>query len=339
MLCTLLLASLIASTSVAEDKYFDEIVLWDGNTIKGEIKGLQQGKLEFKINKGGTIFAEWEYVFFVRSAKYFEVQTISGAFHYGMIGAAEEERQILLISGQMVSALDMDRVITINPIKTGLLDRVDGSVNLGVSFVSAQSVFRLNFDGIATYREEKYKGSIAFTASETRQEDKEDTFRQELELNYTRFHKKRYFGSGSLSFTRSSELGVDLRTQIGWAFGRSFAQSNRSRLSGSAGLALSREKPFGDGSPEDNISATFNGRYRFFLYSFPKTDITIDLTLLPGISDWPRYRAELYAAARRELIKDLAIQLSVQDSYDSDPLAGAVSNHDLSVVLSVGWTY
>ena len=52
-----------------------------------------------------------------------------------------------------------------------------------------------------------------------------------------------------------------------------------------------------------------------------------------------RYRVEFQAAARREIFTDFTIQLSVQDSYDSDPPSEAASNHDLAVILSLGWIF
>jgi hypothetical protein len=123
-------------------------------------------------------------------------------------------------------------------------------------------------------------------------------------------------------------------------FGRNLVQSNRSRVAGAAGLTVSRDVPAGDEPDETYLSALLGGSYRFFLYNYPKTEISVDLSFLPGITDWPRWRGEFSAVLKREIIHDFTVNFSVFDSYDSDPPGGEESaNHDFGVVLSVGWTF
>ncbi len=330
---------LVAVALPAQAKYSDEVVLWDGNTIRGEIKGLQQGRLELKINKAGTVFAEWERVHFLTSNKQLEVEDRQGEFYYGSLGTATDARELVVVGTDKTTVLEMDRVVRIQPIKSGFWHRIDGSLKLGLDFVSAQSRFKYSFEVDATYRQEKYSSSVKLGSFLTRQEGTDDIIRDNLDISYTRYRGHRYFGTGTLAFSRSSELGIDLRTQLGYAFGRAFVQSNRTRLSASGGLAVSREKPAGGDPAASYLWATVSGAYRFFLYSYPKTDITIDLVVLPGITDWPRWRAEAYAAVSREIVEDFSISFSVFDNYDSNPPAGAASNHDFGAVLSVGWKF
>ncbi|MCP4899443.1 MAG: DUF481 domain-containing protein [bacterium] len=171
----------------------------------------------------------------------------------------------------------------------------------------------------------------------TRRDKAEDIFRDSVELNYTRYHKLRYFGSGSLVFTRNSQLGIDLRTELGYGFGRYFILTNRTRLSARLGFSATREKPIGDEPITNSVWALIGGRYHFFLYNFPKTDITVDLTVQPSLTERSRTRTDLTATIRREIMKDFTVNFSVYDSYDSDPPSGI--NHDYGMVLSVGWIF
>ncbi len=334
-----LIAVVLVTVAIpAQAQYTDEVVLWDGNSILGDVKNLQQAKLEFKINKAGTIYIEWDRVHYLRSNRLFEVENREGQFFYGDLGAGIEERQLMVRGLGVNSILYMDDVVMIRPIKKTFWGRVDGSLNAGLSFTSAQSIFQYNFEGQATYRREKYQSGIRLTSFQTRQEDQDDTIRDNFDFNYTRYHKKRYFSTGTFTWNRSSELGLKYRVQIGYAFGRVFVQSNRSRLRGSLGFALSREQPIGDEPKNDSAWATIGGRYRFFLYAFPKTDITVDLVLLPSLTDSPRFRADFNGSIRREIFKDVTLSFSVFDSYDSDPAPEAVSDHDFGMVFSVGWS-
>jgi hypothetical protein len=217
----------------------------------------------------------------------------------------------------------MDRVVTIMPIKQTFWGRIDGSLNLGFSFTSADNILQYSIESDATYREQKYSSSIKLSSIQTRFQTEQDedtsvTFRDNLDFTFTRYRKNRYFAAGTLTFTRSSELGIDFRTELGWVYGRRFKQTNKSNLQAAAGLTVSRETPIGDDDPSSIfLSAAILGRYHFFLYNYPKTDLLIELAVLPGISDWPRVRVNFNGMLKREIITDFTVNFSISDNYDS----------------------
>jgi hypothetical protein len=321
----------------AANMYDDEVVLWDGNTIRGEMKKLQQGRLEFKVDKAGTLSIEWDRVQHLRSSKFFEIENRLGHFFYGSLGASSEPRQLILTGIEFPAILDLDDVVKIQPIASRFWDRIDGWLSFGFSFTSAQSIFQFNVEGRATYRQEKYRSGIRFSSFQTRQEDQEDVIRDNFEYDYTRYHKRRMYSTGSLSWSRSSELGLDSRLQIGYWFGQTLFQSNRSQARASLGLAVARDHPSGQEPESWGYWAAIGGAYQFFLYAYPKTEITVDLMVYPGLTGWPRWRADLNCAIRREIFRDVTINFTVFDSYDSRPPMEAVSNHDFGTVLGIGW--
>jgi len=333
---------LVANPASAEK--IAEVVLWNGNTITGEVKSLQQGKLKFKTDHAGTIYIEWEFINSVTSTNFFEVENQLGDHYYGMLAPGPEDKKLTVIGPTETVVLDMATVVTIMPIKQTFWGRIDGSLNLGFSFTSADNILQYSIESDATYRRPNYSAAITLSSIQTRiqtqEENRETTFRDNLDFTYTRYHKNRYFGSGTLDFTRSSELGIDLRAELGWVMGRTFLQSNRSRLSAAAGLSVSRETPIGDDPSDYFLSAVIRGRYHFFLYNYPKTDISVDLNVLPGITDWPRVRINFNGSLKREIITDFTVNFSIFDSYDSDPPGGEeAANHDFGIILSVGWTF
>jgi len=342
----LLTVALLLVVGPALAQKTDEIVLFNGNTITGEVKSLQQGKLKFKTDHAGTIYIEWNFINSVTSTNFFEVENQLGDHYYGMLAPGPEDKKLTVIGPTETVVLDMDRVVTIMPIKQTFWGRIDGSLNLGFSFTSADNILQYSIESDATYRKRKYSSSIKLSSIQTRigarEVDWEVTFRDNLDFTYTRYHKDRFYGSGILAFTRSSELGIDLRSELGWVFGRSFLQTNRSKLSASAGLTVSRETPISEEEePSDYfLSAALSGKYHFFLYNYPKTDISVDLNVLPGITDWPRVRVDFNGSLKREIITDFTVNFSIFDSYDSDPPGGEfAANHDFGIILSVGWTF
>ena len=335
----LLTAALILVAGTALAQKTDELVLWNGNTITGEVKSLQQSKLKFKTDHAGTIYIEWEFTNSVTSTNFFEVENQQGEFFYGMLSVGSEERQLVVVGPTQTVVLDMERVVEIMPIKQTFWGQVDGSINVGASFTSADSIFQYSVESDATYRAQKFSAKVALNMIETRQDERDTTFKDSLDFTYTRYRKNRYFGSGFISFNRSSELGIDFRAELGGVYGRTFFQSSRTHLSGSAGLTVSRETPTGAEPSGNVLSALIRGQYHFFLYNYPKTDIFVELGVLPSITEWPRLRVEFNAALNREIVTDFTVNFSVYDSYDSDPPGGALANHDYGVILSVGWTF
>ena len=339
-MCALVAGLTLLATGPAVAEKTDEVVLWNGNTITGEVKSLQQGKLKFKTDHAGTIYFEWEFINSVSSTNFFEVETQLGVHHYGMLAPGPEAKKLTVIGPQKSLILDMARVVAIMPIKKTFWGRIDGSLNVGASFTSADSILQYSIESDATYRVRKFSAKVALSLIETRQEDRNTTFKDSFDFTYTRYRKNRYFGSGLFGIDRSSELGIDFRAEVGGVYGRSFVQSSRTRLTGAMGFVVSRETPIGEEPSGYVFSALIRGQYHFFLYNFPKTDIFVDLGLLPSITDWPRTRVEFNASLMREIVSDFTVNFSVYDSYDSDPPGEeAVANHDFGVILSIGYTF
>ncbi len=63
---SLLLFPLVVCLSLASARadaaYTDTVVLKNGDRIRGEVKSLQQGKLEFKTDTMSTVYIKWDRV-------------------------------------------------------------------------------------------------------------------------------------------------------------------------------------------------------------------------------------------------------------------------------------
>ena len=75
------------------------------------------------------------------------------------------------------------------------------------------------------------------------------------------------------------------------------------------------------------------------MYDFPKVTISASLEVFPSLSEGGRVRLEATASAKREIVSDFYLSLSVYDSFDSkDPSTGLAKN-DWGPTLSVGWQF
>jgi len=316
----------------------DVVVFDNGKEITGEVKNYTQGKLKFDTKQADNIYIDWDYVHFLTASEVFEVFDTTGAVYYGSLGATDTARELVVIGEEESVVLDMDFVVQFEPIEKEFWQRVDGNIDLGLSYTSADSSLQYSLDSGVTYRQRKYSGSASLTSIQTRRDGVEDILRDTLTFKYTRYHKRRYFGTGTLEFSRNTELGIDFRTELGYAFSRYAIVTNRQRLSGGVGFSVTHEDQTGAESSTTSGWGFLGVRYHFFLYHYPETDIVADLEVQPSITDWARTRVNVNLSLRREFMDDFTVSLSVYDNYDSEPPPGANAKHDLAVVLAFGWS-
>ena len=325
-----------APFAVAEDN--DVVVFDNGKDMFGEVKNFNQGKLKFDTDQADNIYIDWGYVHFLTASELFEVYDETGAVYYGSLGTTAKARELVVIGEEESVVLDMDTVVQFEPIEKTFWQRIDGNIDLGLSYTSADSSLQYSLDASAKYRQRKYAGSVSLTSIQTRRDGADDISRDNLTFDYTRYHWKRYFGTGTLEFSRNTELGIDFRTELGYAFGRYAIVTNRQRLSARVGFSITYEDDNTVESGTTDAWGLVGASYHFFLYHYPKTDIVADISVQPSITDWSRTRVNVNLSLRREFVKDFTVSLSVYDNYDSEPPEGANAKHDLAVVLALGWS-
>ena len=251
------LSCFCAPFAVAEDT--DVVVFDNGEEIIGEVKNFNQGKLKFDTDQADNIYIDWDYVRFLTASELFEVYDETGAVYYGSLGTTDTARELVVIGEEESVVLEMDSVVQFEPIEKTFVERLDGNIDLGLSYTSADSSLQYSLDASAKYRQRKYSGSVSLTSIQTRRDGADDILRDNLTFDYTRYHWKRYFGTGTLEFSRNTELGIDFRTELGYAFGRYAIVTNRQRLSGRVGFSITHEDDNTASSPARRTRGAWSG--------------------------------------------------------------------------------
>jgi hypothetical protein len=79
--------------------------------------------------------------------------------------------------------------------------------------------------------------------------------------------------------------------------------------------------------------------YDRFSYDFPNVDVSVALAGFASPKDGGRYRLELDARLKRELVKDFYATLRGYESYDSRPATEGAPTDDYGVTFAVGWSF
>jgi hypothetical protein len=332
--------ALCAITSLAFADKTDVVELRNGDRVTCEIKNLERGRLQVSTDSMSTIYIEWQDIRRLSSKETYIVEMQDGSRLEGTLAETDAEASLLVRNQDGDRLVDMQAVVLIDPLKLGAtrIERWDGSVSAGFDATKANSDTSLSASFDARTRREDFLLNFNGSVYSRSQSGAEDSLRANFGAVYRRLLDDRWYWAALGSLERNDELGIDLRSLGGAGYGRLLVQSSRTLWSVTGGAVVVNEQRAGTEPAETNAEAFLNTEYEFFTYDSPKTTLTTSLTAYPSLTDSGRVRANLEFALRRELITDLFVELSIYDSYDSQPPDTGVEN-DYGIVTGLGFTF
>src|SRR5262249_22191196 len=216
--------------------------------------------------------------------------------------------------------------------------RWEGSLDLGFNYTQSSSLvqFNLNFD--ATYRKRNDQLVTTLSSFLSRQDGETSADRALYSLRYDRFLSPRWVAEAGFGLDRNIQLGLKLRESFGLAAGRFLVQENQKWLNVFVGALGNHEQPVA-GEAKFNVEATVGARYSYFMYDFPKVAISASVQVFPTLTESGRVRLEAAASAKREIVSDFYLSLSIYDSFDSKDPTTLQSKNDWGPTLSIGWQF
>ncbi len=331
---------LLICTNVALAAKTDLVYLDNGDRVTAEIKNLDRGRLKLSTDTADTIYVEWSHIVRVTSAALYVVELKDGSRMQGSLADTDSQGKILLQQATGSMLIDMQDVIWIDPLKisSSYIKRWDGSVSAGFDAAKANNRTSLTASFDAHRRAESFLVDISSSLYTTRQTDVEDTVRASFAGAYRRLLKDRWYWGLMGSEERNDEIGIDLRSLAGAGYGRFLIQSGNKLWSVMGGLAVTNEQRAGESGSENNAEALLSMDYEYFTYDSPKTSFNFALTAYPSLTEKDRIRGNLDLSFRRELIKDLFVDLSLYYTYDSLP-PDSGEKDDYGLTTSLGYTF
>lgn len=293
-----------------------------------------------------TVYIEWKDIVRVTSKELYVIEMEDGSRLEGTLAASAVDGELALRTsgGDGGDATDrpvsMATVVWLDPLKLdeNVIKRWDGSVSAGFDMTKANNDTSLSASFGARRRAEDFLLNFSGSVYSRSQDDAEDSLRADFGAIYRGFLQDRWYWAALGSLERNDELGIDLRTLGGAGYGRFLTQTGRTLWSVTGGLAVVNEQRTDDDGNETNLEAFASTDYEFFTYDTPKTTLLTSLTVFPSLTNSGRVRGQLDFSLRRELITDLFVEISIYDSYDSDPPDDSEKN-DYGIVTGLGYTF
>jgi hypothetical protein len=316
----------------------DIVTLLNGDKITGEIKYYKQGKLTVDTEHSGWVSIKWNKILSVASDKMYDIETIDGEHHFGSLAPSDPPGKVVIVSGDQTLTVSFFDIFTLAYVGRKFWSRWEGSLDFGFNYTQSSNLvqFNLNFD--AAYRMQKYAITTTLDSFFSRQDETTSADRAAFALRYDRYLGKRWIAETGIGLDRNIQLGLKIRESFGVGAGYFLVQQNQKQLAVILGVLANHEQPV-EGASKNSAEALVGGRYNYFMYDFPKITLSAALQVFPSLTESGRVRLEAAASARREIISDFYLALSVYDSFDSrDPTTGQAKN-DWGPTLSIGWQF
>ena len=337
-----LLTSLSSSAFAQLDDsatYTDRLHLKNGDTITGDLKELDRGKLRFKTRTMDTVYVNWIDIESIDSNKYLRIERTDGTFNYGVIKKSDLTDKLVVLDDNHEVEVPILVVASIQPIrvKESFWRRLEGDISGGIDYKKASDILLINLSSSLRLKQEKYELGFGANWNETSRTEDNNSSRANISVTYTRFLRNRWFWKASGGFERNQELGIDLRTIVGGTAGKYFVRTPTVRFEVNAGLAGNREN-LQDDTTATSVEGLIRSSLDIFKLSVPSTRLSASVNVFPGITESGRLRVNTNISLRNEIIRDLFWDLTFYSTYDNQPVQGA-ENEDYGIVTSIGASF
>ena len=334
---TLLLA-MMANVSPGLAQKLDTVIVENNDRVTGEIKKMERGRLEYKTDDMGTLSIKWNKVRRLWSPFFFEIEVTDGRKFFGSLSDPGRD-SVVIVSLFREDTLDVLDVVTITPIKRTFWSRLNGFVDVGLSFAKANKALTLSSNVEVQYRGEKAAFGIDYNTYVQTQTTAAQTTRNGLTFTGDYFFKTRWALAGSYGLQQNTELGLDLRRSITATMNRSIVHTNKVDLQGGLGLTRTNEDFTASDTNTTNVEGVITARFDWFRYDAPKLDIVTALDLYPSLTTKGRIRSEFSFRSTYELFTDFTVGLQFRASLDSKQPDTGLGTTDYTVSFTVGWKF
>jgi len=318
----------------------DVITLHNGDKITCELKEMVRSQLLCKTDPMGDVYIKWEYIASIDTDKTLEVELATGQRFYGNLKPSDTAGSLALAVGATSTQVSAAQVAFIKQIDPTFWGRLDGSIDFGTSYTQSDNQFDYQLNADSSYTARRDLVTVSVNSQVSIRDEAKTTNRQILNGAWSRdLPWERWFGLTIASFEHNEDLDLDLRSLGGYGIGRYLAQTNRWTWMAFAAGVYTHELYSGEPEAKNNIEAGLGTNFQVFTFGDNETDVNTEFIFLPSLTTGGRYRLALSSSVRREFVKNFYLSVNLREAFDSKPPVPTANRNDLSVSMSLGWSY
>lgn len=332
------LALICFSSLTVQAQKNDTIYLRNGDRITGELKKFEYGLLNLSTDAMKTISIEFDEINSIHSAKYFEIRLNSGTKYFGRLKKSNVMSTVEIITVTDTVSKRLWDIVLIVPIKRSFFQKIDGSLDLGLTYTKASDIFQYSLNTKVTYRTTYYATQLKFESLQT-DDGSELSKNNTLGFTVSHFLPHKWQTNISVQVQQNTQLDLDYRLQAGYGVGYDVARTNSVRFNVQGGVVANQEKTIANTTTSENLEVLLGAQVKWFKHRSPKVDVTSGLELYPSVTNFGRVRLEYDISAKYELIKDLYLNVQLYENYDNQPSKDADPLNDWGIITSIGFTF
>ena len=300
----------------------DLLVLSNGDTLRGEIKKLDDDVITFSTDYSDEDFRiTWSKVVRIESDRHFLVERFSGVRVAGTI--QPDPASATPRVGQ--TPVPLTEIVMIRPYETSFRSRLDAGFDLGFNMTKANATKQLTAATDMRYEGERFAAHLSANAFLNRQANAPRTRRWEVSPDYRYLFGRSWYSLAHANFFGSREQQLDLRSSVGGGFGRYFIRSSVRHLAVAGGAVWTRER-YTDGSIPLQTSGESFLVAEYGTKRLKLADVLTRFHLYPSLTRQGRYRSNFVVELNFNLPGDWYMKSSYFNNYDSTPPTGLPRN-------------
>ncbi len=327
----LFLLYIAGSQSILFAAKIDTIFLQHGDRITGEVKTMENNYLRLSTDDAGTVKVEWNKIDSVKILTSMRIELVDGRIMYGklltagIVGSCYIWRR----EGDPV-LIKLIRIVALSPVEEKFVDRLNGTLSTGFSYVKASDIAQWNFNGSIEYQARKNHGELFYDGNIT-QDSLKTSQRHNGGATFIRLLPKNWFLITSFSLESNTELELDLRSNWGIGGGKSLIRTNFTSFYLASGIQFNRETS--KGVEQFNVEGVLEANYSVFIYDDPEVSFDIKVDLIPSISNIGRLRSNINSNLKWEVFNDFYLKWTFYYTHDNRPLSETAAKSDWAVTL------
>jgi len=318
----------------------DTIYFLNGTTVIGKIKKIKLGVVTFDPDEANDITVQMIKLRTLAAVRQvFRIETIQGKVYFGQLRPHPNPNYVYFVGGTDSVTIHVQEISVVYPFKNEILQRFSGNFGLGFNYTKSSDFGRLNFDAKLNYYAKQEVITLSTSGIYTITDTTFSRDREDVSLKWNHYFTTTWFSTIQTQYQRNLELGLDRRFQEGVGAGNKFITSRKVYAWTRGGVVFNQER-----STENVNSGTLTElfaqlEFNFFRYTKPKVDFTIAQAMFFSLSQAGRIRNDGEANLNWEIIKDLRLNLSFYNNYDSKPPNVGGTKFDFGWVFGLSFVF
>jgi hypothetical protein len=318
----------------------------NGDRLTGEIKGLSSGTLYVSFDYIlGTSSVNWSKVNHVESTQLFIVRTEDGSVYSGTLKtterAGERPMQIEIEEAQKPAiVVEQMKIVEVNQTDVSFLRRLNGDINLGVSYAKGNQATQYNFSSSVEYPRPRWAVGLNYGSTLTSSTGSTTSTRNALNVEGLRLMRwNNWFYAGTGGLRQSSEQNIAQQTNLGGGIGRYLKNTNRATISLMGGLDWQNTN-YSNSVIQQGSQKIAGGLIvgKMSIFRFDKTNLTLTGTALPALNQPGRVYFDTDVSYYLKFFSDFTWNVTFYGNWDTRPPA-TLPGSDYGISSGLGWTF